>query len=187
MFWSVWCVFFIYLEERVSFDMFYNLFCYCMMCLCARSIWSIKKAFNAGVCDVCFQLFIIIRTATARLYRLECVWLYFEAPMSLCIFMALWFILVSSLRVFVCAGTVGVRLPEVAQIRSKQNGNMQQGVGVGKLISAPLAITQELGSGFWSVSGTRLWLFHTYKVTWKTRPSLKIRPENLGIKTPSEF
>lgn len=49
---------------------------------------------------------------------------------------------------FVCAGTVGVCSPEVAQIRSKQNGNMQQGVGVGKLISALLAITQEFGSGF---------------------------------------
>lgn len=79
---------------------------------------------------------------------LNCVCLYFEAPISLCIFIALWFIFVSSLCMFVCAGTVGVRLPEVTQIRSKQNGNMQQGVGVGKLISAPLAITQELGSGF---------------------------------------
>ncbi len=36
-------------------------------------------------------------------------------------------------------------LPEVAQIRSKQNGNMQQGLG-GKLISAPLAIIQDLCS-----------------------------------------
>ncbi len=37
-------------------------------------------------------------------------------------------------------------LPEVAQIRSKQNGNMQQGLGVSKLISAPLAIIQDLCS-----------------------------------------
>ncbi len=40
-----------------------------------------------------------------------------------------------------------------------------RGLGVSKLISAPLAIIQDLCSWLWSVPGTCLWLFHTYRKT----------------------